>query len=321
MSSKIFVQEADIVDFPCDVLVLKFAQTFFGADAVVANLLSPNPSEEISPPVGKHVLLPSQGKIAASAALFVGVVPLFQFDYEQIRQLARDALRILAREMPNAAHIAMTMHGVGFGLDEKESFLAQIGGLFDAFNAGLVRQLPNRITIVEKDRERAKRLKRILKEAIPSEPSAQTEQKLWKSPPKKIATAGSQSKDKPHVFVAMPFSKQMLDVYNFGILEPVNSAKFLCERVDMDTFNGDILARIKARIETASLVIADLTGANANVYLEVGYAWGKDRPTLLLAQKSDELKFDVQGQRCIIYESISELKDKMVKELAALKIN
>ena len=58
---------------------------------------------------------------------------------------------------------------------------------------------------------------------------------------------------------------------------------------------GHILDRIKLRIETATLVIADLTGANANVYLEVGYAWGKNRPTLLLAKVGDELKFDVRG--------------------------
>lgn len=321
MSSKIFVKEADIVDFSCDVLVLKFAQSFYGADALVARLLSSNPSKDVSPPLGKHVLLPSQGKIAAKDVLFVGVVPLYQFDYEQIRKLAKESLRILAKEMPNTAHIAMTIHGVGYGLDEKESFLAQIGGLFDAFNDGTMPPSLKRITIVEKDRDRAIRLKRILKESLPSEPSANKQSVVSKaSPPKKIASAGSQSKNKPHVFVAMPFSKQMVDVYRFGILEPVNSANFLCERVDMEAFTGDILTRIKSRIETASLVIADLTGASANVYLEVGYAWGKDRPTLFLAQKSDELKFDVQGQRCIIYETISELKDKLEKELAALKL-
>jgi hypothetical protein len=212
------------------------------------------------------------------------------------------------------------MHGVGYGLDEKESFLAQIGGLFDAFKGSRLPAHLKRITIVEKDRDRALRLKRILKESLPQETSAKTQKRLWNAPPKKIANAGAQSKNKPHVFVAMPFNKQMLDVYRFGILEPVNSANFLCERVDMEAFTGDILTRIKSRIETSSLVIADLIGASANVYLEVGYAWGKDRPTLFLAQKSDELKFDVQGHKCIIYETISELKDKLEKELMHLNL-
>jgi hypothetical protein len=98
----------------------------------------------------------------------------------------------------------------------------------------------------------------------------------------------------------------------------VNAAGFLCERVDMATFTGDILTRIKSRIETAALIVADLTGANPNVYLEVGYAWGKDRPTLLLTKKSDELKFDVRGQRCLVYKNIADLAKKLEADLAAL---
>lgn len=117
----------------------------------------------------------------------------------------------------------------------------------------------------------------------------------------------------------MPFSKDLEDVYVFGIQGPVNTAGYLCERVDMTTFTGDILDRIKSRIETGTLVIADLTGANANVYLEVGYAWGKNRPTLLLAKKEDDLKFDVRGQRCIVYKNIVDLSKKLQVDLAALQ--
>jgi hypothetical protein len=321
MNSTISVECADIVDFACDVIVLKYAQDFYGADELVANLLRPDRLEEVSPRPGKYALLDSEGKLKAKKVLFVGVLALNQFDYEQIRKFAKESLGILAKVMPDAAHIALTIHGVGYGLDEKESFLAQIAGLFDAFSNETVPPSLKRVTIVDKNQDRAIRLKWILKESLPSEPFARKQRGLSKSsPPSKIASAGSQSKNKPHVFVAMPFSKQMGDVYRFGILEPVNAAGFLCERVDMEAFIGDILTRIKSRIETASLVIADLSGASANVYLEVGYAWGKNRPTLFLAQKSEELKFDVQGQKCIIYETISELKDKLEKELAGLKL-
>jgi hypothetical protein len=327
MSSKIFVKEADIIDFSCDVLVLKYAQDFYGADAIVSELLGADPyssnySIDISPLPGQHVLLPSQGKIAAKNVLFVGVVELYEFDYAQIRKLAKESLRILAKQMPEVAHIGMTMHGVGYGLDEKESFLALIAGLFDAFHNSTVPPSLKRITVVDKNHDRATRLRRILKEYLPSDSSTNKQRLLSKaSPPSRIASAGLESKNKPHVFVAMPFSKQMKDVYRFGILEPVNAAGFLCERVDMEIFIGDVLNHMKSRIKTATLIIADLTGANPNVYLEVGYAWGKNRPTLFLAQKSDELKFDVQGHRCIIYETISELADKLKAELVALKSN
>ena len=89
----------------------------------------------------------------------------------------------------------------------------------------------------------------------------------------------------------------------------------LCERIDQAVFAGDILARILHRIETADVVVADLTGQNPNVYLEVGYAWAKERPTILLVQDVADLRFDVQGQRCIIYDSIRELETRLEEEL------
>lgn len=96
---------------------------------------------------------------------------------------------------------------------------------------------------------------------------------------------------------------------------------FLCERIDNESFTGDILDRVKKRIETAAVVIADLTSANPNVYLEVGYAWGKNRPTKLLAKEGEELKFDVRGQRCLKYERIKDLELSLMKELRDLKLN
>ncbi len=52
---------------------------------------------------------------------------------------------------------------------------------------------------------------------------------------------------------------------------------------------GDVLEQVKKKIEeTASVVIAVLTEANQNVYLEIGYAWGKGRPTILLVKKEKQ---------------------------------
>jgi hypothetical protein len=319
MSLTLSIECADIVDFTCDVLVLKYAQAFYGADALVANLLRPNRLESVSPRPSKYALLSSEGKLAAKNVLFVGVLSLYRFDYGQIREFSSYSLQVLARQMPNAEHVAMTMHGIGYGLDEKEAFLAQLAGLFDATHAGIAPSSLTRITIVEKNQRRASRLKQILEKNLPSETISEKQNQVPPfSPPSKIASAGLQSNTKPHIFVAMPFSEEMEDVFIFGIQGPVNAAGFLCERVDMATFTGDILTRIKSRIETAALIVADLTGANPNVYLEVGYAWGKDRPTLLLTKKSDELKFDVRGQRCLVYKNIADLAKKLEADLAAL---
>ncbi|MBS1796682.1 MAG: hypothetical protein JSS81_22820 [Acidobacteria bacterium] len=321
MKCELTVECADIARFSCDVLVLKFAQSFYGADWQVANLLKPQTLGEIAPAADEFVLLPANRRLAAEKVLFVGVVRLQRFDYEQIRKFAAHSLEILADAAPEAKHIAMTVHGVGAGLDERESFLAQVAGLLDALNADAGPRSLERITIVEINPRRATRLRQILDNDLKLSAKATESRSLSTRSPESLAisSAGAGSNAKPHVFVAMPFSKEMEDVYRFGIQNPVNAAGFLCERVDMAIFTGDIVARIKSRIETAALVIADLTGANANVYLEVGYAWGKNRPTLLLAKNLDDLKFDVKGERCIIYENISDLERKLQADLAALK--
>jgi len=244
---------------------------------------------------------------------------LSRFEYAEIRSFTRRSLGFLLQSSP--AHIAITLHGVGYGLDERESFLAQLGGIADSFSDLVsVRQ----ISFVERSKQRAERIRTYLEEtwpwalkrdgrpASPSNMAGETAEKI---------TAGAGSKAKSHVFVAMPFSKELEDVFFFGIQSPVNTAGLLCERMDMVAFTGDILDKVKARIESAALVIADLTGANPNVCLEVGYVWGKGRPTLLLSKKTEELKFDVRGQRCIVYDSIFDLANKLNQDLSALEIN
>jgi hypothetical protein len=122
---------------------------------------------------------------------------------------------------------------------------------------------------------------------------------------------------RPRAFVAMPFSDSFGDIYEFGIQRPLHSVGMLCERMDQISFTGDILSHMKAKIETAKVVIADLTTANANVYLEVGYAWGVNTPTILLADSKTELLFDVRGHRCLKYENMRDLEKKLITEISS----
>lgn len=126
---------------------------------------------------------------------------------------------------------------------------------------------------------------------------------------------------RPHVFVAMPFKVEMEDIYHYGILSAVTANGFECERVDKTAFTGDVLQRIKNSIETAVAVIAELSGENPNVHLELGYAWGRNIPTILLLRNGEELCFDVRGQRCLIYDSIKRLESELAEELTRLKDN
>jgi hypothetical protein len=78
---------------------------------------------------------------------------------------------------------------------------------------------------------------------------------------------------------------------------------------------------MKLQLTKSVAVIADLTNANPNVYLEVGYAWGHNKPTILIMKRDDKLKFDVQGQKCLLYNNIKHLEEILTKELLALRMD
>jgi hypothetical protein len=197
----------------------------------------------------------------------------------------------------------------------------------EAFQRGNGPEGLERVTLVELDSRRALRLRKALERGLGGTPGVQAlpggggfrvqrMSAFVQAPP--MATAGTTSMQKPHAFVAMPFAQELEDTYHYGILGPVKAAGMLCERVDQAAFDGPIIQRIKERIETAKVVIADLSMANPNVYLEVGYAWGRGRPTVLLVRDLKELRFDVASYRCIIYKSIRDLETLLTRELERL---
>lgn len=312
------VEQANVTDYQCEVLVLKYAQAWYGADAAAArklDLRSDGPE-----PWNFQFVHPTE-RSWARHILFEGVPPLRQLTYSIVRKFGRNAIEHLHQEMPRVKHVAMTLHGISVGLDEREVFLSQLSGVVESLRAGALPDL-QKLTFVEMNPKRAARLAALLKDNQPnfkpvvsSVEAVATGQAAGGPGAGVSATPVGEPVEKPHVFVAMPFTEGMEDVFIFGIQTPVQNAGLLCERVDMAVFSGDILERIKSRIESSSLVIADLSTANANVYLEVGYAWGMNKDTLLLCRNVDDLKFDVRGQRCLIYSSINDLHKKLTEEL------
>ena len=126
-------------------------------------------------------------------------------------------------------------------------------------------------------------------------------------------------RSKQRIFIAMPFSDDMEDLYYYGIQRAVDVAGYDCYRSDKNAFVGDILQEIKSQLGKSVAVVADLTNANPNVYLEVGYAWGHGKPTILIMKKGEKPRFDVQGQKYLMYNNIKHLEDILTKELLELK--
>jgi len=319
----ITVQAGDVLTFDADVLALKYAQELYGADMAVYERLAASEHEPRLPKVAGFTFHDSKGAIVPRHVLFVGVKPLREFGYAEIREFGRKALASLAGEFPETRHLALTIHGPGYGLDEVEAFESELAGVVEAITHSDFPDQLTTITFVERNSGRARRLssslRRVLQEGtITLDESVRPLAALGATAEATLRTAGYSSAGKPHIFVAMPFVESMDDVFHYGIQGAVNSAGFLCERADLSAFTGDVMSWVKQRIASAELVVADLSSANPNVYLEVGYAWGCRIPTVLLAKDVGDLKFDVKSQRCIVYKSIKHLEDALRKELQAL---
>lgn len=319
------VAHDDVLAFPADVLALKYAQGLHGADLTVAETLDLPEAvlhAKLSRPGSYHLVL-GENLLAAARVLFVGVVNLWHFRYAQIREFASRVLQVLEESAPQTRHVAVTIHGVGYGLDELESFTAEVAGFLDGQARGECPPGLERITFVEYNAKRAARLVTALHHLLPEGLSLSGQRPARTAPPAKndraLPTAGRESEAKPHVFVAMPFTDEFDDIYYYGIEPAVKAAGYVCERADTRCFSGDILDWLKGRIQSAAFVIADLTTANPNVYLEVGYAWGYKRPTILLTRDVNDLKFDVRSQRCVVYKKIRDLEERLKLELEHMK--
>jgi hypothetical protein len=325
---ELVVEAGDITETRADVALLKYAQRLYGAAGLVSQRLSSVgvPSSQLEVPPGDFRFVDTRGGITAPLVLFMGTVRLGQFGYHEIRQFAVRALKAL-ESRPGLKHMVSTVHGPNYGLDEDEAVLAFVGGLVEGFQRGSGPDGLERITLVELDARRAQRLRKALERGLAGTPwvqdlpggggfRVQRMTAFVQAPP--LATAGTVSMEKPHAFVAMAFAPELEDTYHYGIQGPVKAAGMLCERVDQAVFDGPIIQRIKERIETAKVVIADLSMANPNVYLEVGYAWGRGRPTVLLVRDVKELRFDVASYRCIVYRSIRDLEALLTRELERL---
>ena len=328
MSVELRVVQQDLLDVDADVLAVKHAQGFHASDGLVAERLEAKGisrrSLESEPDEAR--LTPSRGALAAKQVMFLGTVPISGFGYHDVRRFAGRALEALPS---GTRSLALTLHGANCGLDEGEGVLALAGGLIDAVQKGMAPGSLEKVLIVEKREARAKRLHQTLLERLSTMAGvvvkngsfliARPGKSSAPSTTLSLPTHGTGTVDKPHAFVAMPFAAEFEDVFHYGLQTPIHRAGLLCERVDAAVFEGLIIQRILSRIASARVVVADLTGANPNVYLEVGYAWALKVPTVLVARHPDELRFDVKGHRCLMYGgSIRELEKLVAAELQSL---
>jgi hypothetical protein len=84
------VDSGDVLATECDVLVLKYAQGPHGVDQAIVVALGLRDQVQSRLSVGRHVLIPTSGRLPAKSVLYVGVPKLPDFGYAEIREGQRD---------------------------------------------------------------------------------------------------------------------------------------------------------------------------------------------------------------------------------------
>lgn len=116
-------------------------------------------------------------------------------------------------------------------------------------------------------------------------------------------------------FVMMPFSEAWSErIWSRFIKPTVESEGYVCERGD-DVFSTNVIIEdVWSQIVRSSLIIADVTGNNPNVFYELGIAHTLGRKVLLIQQQnSQKCPFDVLHWRRVIYEDNADGYEILVK--------
>ena len=121
------------------------------------------------------------------------------------------------------------------------------------------------------------------------------------------------------VFLGMPFDENMQNTRK-AIREVVEELGMDLYVADEEVTADDISKEIKEKIENAEFIIFDLTGANPNVFYELGYTEGagnEGEDLFLIAKKESKIPFNISTRRIHFYEDAYDLreilKDKFVK--------
>jgi hypothetical protein len=125
---------------------------------------------------------------------------------------------------------------------------------------------------------------------------------------------------RPKCFVIMPFDAELDYVYRV-VRETVEHHNMDCLRADERFISEPIIEDVKSQIAGADFVVVDFTNRNPNVYFEAGLADAWKKKWIVLAQSTNDLAFDVQHIRTIIYSNKmgadSKLRESLEQALKA----
>ena len=130
----------------------------------------------------------------------------------------------------------------------------------------------------------------------------------------------------PQAFVGMSFEQSRNDAFSLGIKPAIEEAhkpeaSVTAKRVDYDEHNDKICDHIVSEIRRSRYAVIDVTGNNAGAYYEGGFAQGLGIPVIWAVEKAffdaKGLHFDVRQYNAVVYQSISDLKERLETRIKA----
>jgi hypothetical protein len=137
--------------------------------------------------------------------------------------------------------------------------------------------------------------------------------------------SAGKSKRRPKIktcFVIMPFGEPFDSYYREIFVPAITKVGLKPIRADEINKPGVIVNQIWKGINEADVCIAEISEQNPNVMYELGLAHSIGKPVVQVVQKIEDLPFDLQSLRHIVYrtdsvrwaEILSEKLEKMLRE-------
>ncbi|MEM6329654.1 MAG: hypothetical protein AAF790_05330 [Planctomycetota bacterium] len=103
-------------------------------------------------------------------------------------------------------------------------------------------------------------------------------------------------------FMMMPFGNWFDRYYHDIYVPAIKEAGFEPVRGDELFSTGTVVEQIWEEVQKSTVLLADLSERNANVFYELGLAHAAGKPVVLTAPQIDDVPFDLRHLRVIVYD-------------------
>jgi hypothetical protein len=119
----------------------------------------------------------------------------------------------------------------------------------------------------------------------------------------KKSESSSRAKSAYSCFVTQPFATPLGEYFEKVFKPAVEKAGLTAVRADADIFGtGKIIDQVWSGINSAKVLIAELTTRNPNVFYELGLAHALNKPVILISSNETDVPFDLQHIRVVYYD-------------------